>query len=88
MSHTCGNTGNRQELPCINCDCESSARPDSSKAPTDEEMERDRMVDEIDYMRGLVIRLRGGMQELYALRGEDDLVARVCDPLIEATRGF
>ena len=29
MSHTCGNTGNRQELPCINCDCESSARPAS-----------------------------------------------------------
>lgn len=29
MSHTCGNTGLRQELPCINCDCESSARPAS-----------------------------------------------------------
>ena len=88
MSHTCGITGRRQELPCINCDCESSDRPDGSKVPTDEEMERDRMVDEIDYMRGLVIRLRGGMQELYALRGEDDLVARICDPLIEATRDF
>ena len=33
MSHTCGNTGRRQELPCINCDCESSARP-ASCAPT------------------------------------------------------
>jgi hypothetical protein len=51
-------------------------------------MERDRLADEIDYMRGLVIRMRGGLQELYALRGEDDLVARVCDPLIEATRDF
>lgn len=37
MSHTCGNTGNRQELPCINCDCESSARP-ASCAPSDSEM--------------------------------------------------
>ena len=33
MSHTCGNTGRRQELPCINCDCESSARPASSALP-------------------------------------------------------
>mgnify|MGYP001029981495 CR=1 FL=1 len=38
MSHTCGNTGNRQELPCINCDCESSARP------ADAEMEHDSRV--------------------------------------------
>lgn len=30
MSHTCGITGRRQELPCINCDCESSAQPASS----------------------------------------------------------
>lgn len=67
---------------------EPSARPASSKAPTDEEMERDRMADEIDYLRGLVIRMRGGLQEIYALRGEDDLVARVCNPLIEVTRGF
>ena len=33
MSHTCGNTGRRQELPCINCNCESSARPASSAPP-------------------------------------------------------
>lgn len=26
MSHICGNTGNRQELPCINCTCESPCR--------------------------------------------------------------
>lgn len=35
MSYTCGNTGNRQELPCINCDCESSARPASSVLPVE-----------------------------------------------------
>ena len=44
MSHTCGITGRRQELPCINCDCESSDRPDGSKVPTDEEMELGRRV--------------------------------------------
>lgn len=88
MRHICGNTGRRQELQCINCNCESSARPESSIAPTNEEMERDRMADEINYLHGLVVRLRGGLQEIYALRGEDDLVARVCDPLIEATREF
>ncbi len=66
----------------------SSARPEGSKVPTDAEMERDRMADEIGYLRGLLVTMRGGLQELYAMRGEDDLVARICDPLIEATRDF
>lgn len=52
------------------------------------ELERGRMADKIDHLRGLVIQMRAGLQELYAMRGEDDLVARVCNPLIEATRDF
>ena len=38
-----------------------------------------------DYWR-LICELRAGLQEIYALRGEDELVAKICSPLIDKTR--
>lgn len=61
---------------------------DDSGATDAAELERGRMADEIEYLRGLVVQMRAGLQELYALRGEDEVVARVCSPLIDATRDF
>jgi len=35
-----------------------------------------------DYWR-LICEMRGGLQELYSMRGEDELVAKICSPLID-----
>ena len=35
-----------------------------------------------DYWR-LVIALREGLQEIYAMRGEDELIAKIASPLID-----
>jgi hypothetical protein len=42
--------------------------------------------DEINALRQLVNNMREGLQTLYAMRGEDELVSDICNPLIEKSR--
>lgn len=36
----------------------------------------------------LMIQMREGLQELFAMRGEDSLVEKICNPLIEKSRSL
>jgi hypothetical protein len=40
-----------------------------------------------DYWK-MIMRLRGGLQEIYAKRGEDELIAAICNPLIDMSSSY
>ncbi|MCW8931839.1 MAG: hypothetical protein OQL19_16600 [Gammaproteobacteria bacterium] len=43
---------------------------------------------EIEDLYKAVTELREGLQEIFALRGEDELIEKIASPLIDKTRGL
>ena len=71
----------KQTIAAISSD---SVSPADSVAPT----LAYHLESENDELRKVIREMRATLMELYALRGEDALIAGVCSPLIESTRGY
>lgn len=57
------------------------------KAENEElKLEIDMSQSDKESMEELIQQIREGIQEIYSMRGEDQLVAKICSPLIDKTR--
>lgn len=54
----------------------------------DLELELDMAKSELRDYCMLVTELRSGLQTIYAMRGEDEFIERICSPLIDKSRPF
>lgn len=79
---TSENETNQQAV--VRCTGETVGRPDPEVLELRDALKMSQ-AEADDHLR-MVGRLREGLQEIYRLRGEDPVIARIASPLIDAAR--